>query len=214
MKKKLLVPLCFFIIFDCGARSTAYDNIDILPLYMWGWFGNATQLSKVIDNYKPKIVVELGSWLGSSTAFIAEKIGCEGIIYAVDVWEETPECLSALPNVIGDSKFYFNTLYQQFLSNMIHLKHDFHVIPIKTATLSAASLLKINPNLIYVDASHAEEDVYNDIIAWYEKLAVGGIMCGDDWSWHTVRAGVIKAATKLKQAIYHEDNFWWFDSKK
>ena len=38
------------------------------------------------------------------------------------------------------------------------------VVPVCVDTLEAARALDVMPQLIYVDASHEEEDVYNDIM--------------------------------------------------
>lgn len=214
MIKKLIVCTVFFYgIANCNTRPAAYNNIDILSPYIWGWFGNANYLLDIINTHRPKIVVELGSWLGTSTAFLAENIGNNGVVYAVDVWEETSECLVALPRTITDPDAFFKNLYHQFLSNMIYLNLDHKVIPIKSTSLLAAQEIDIQVDLVYVDASHAEEDVYNDIKAWYPKLVSGGLMCGDDWQWPTVRAGVMRIAKDLNQTVHYENNFWWFDLK-
>lgn len=54
-------------------------------------------------------------------------------------------------------------------------------------------------NMIYIDANHSTEAVYNDIIAWSKCLADGGILCGHDYcpGWESVKEGVDKAATVL-----------------
>jgi hypothetical protein len=41
-----------------------------------------------------------------------------------------------------------------------------------------------------LDASHDCESVKRDIIAWYPKIKVGGILAGDDYGWDTVRETV------------------------
>jgi predicted O-methyltransferase YrrM len=202
---------------SCAGKFSAYDKINILPLNIWGWFGNAYHLSEQLKKRDCAVVVELGSWLGASTSCMAENIGDNALVYAVDIWEGSPECASALSIGRGMSssevEVIFAQLYQQFLSNMIHLNLANKVVPIKMKTIHAAKLLNIRPDLVYVDASHAEEDVYNDIMAWYPKLVDGGIMCGDDWSWETVRAGVIRVAKDLNQTVTAAGNFWWFNPK-
>ena len=49
--------------------------------------------------------------------------------------------------------------------------------------------------LVYVDGSHDELDVYADLTAYWPLIPIGGVICGDDWSsdW----AGVITAVTRF-----------------
>lgn len=176
-------------------------------------WSNEKHLKRIIQEKKPKIVVELGSWLGKSTRFIAKNLldsKINGKVYAVDTWRGSAEHTSDRLDV----KNKLPTLYQQFLSNCIHHKMTSIIIPIRMTTLEAAKALNVKPDLIYVDASHHEEDVYNDIMVWYKKLARGGIMCGDDWTWQSVVNAVKRAAHELGQEIQFEYNFWWFKAKK
>jgi len=213
MKIKRVVIL-LSIAFICPVNSS-YQDIEILPFKAWDWFCNATQLTDIIKQERPKIVVELGSWLGTSTAFFAQNIDAEGKVYAIDIWDETPECTDVLRQSMNkeELKYFYATLYQQFLSNMIHLKLEDKVIPFRSKTVIAASLLDVQPDLVYVDACHNEEDVYSDIMVWYQKLKPGGTMCGDDWSWDGVRRGVERAAARLNQVITPDGNFWRFGKR-
>ena len=81
-------------------------------------------------------------------------------------------------------------------------------------TQEASRALNVMANLIYVDASHEEEDVYNDITQWYPHLAVGGIMCGDDWQCLAVQRAIKRAIKEIDQTVACDGNFWWFKVKK
>jgi hypothetical protein len=37
-------------------------------------------------------------------------------------------------------------------------------------------------DLVYIDASHVEENVLADLEAWYPKVRPGGLLCGHDWN--------------------------------
>lgn len=185
-----------------------YHSTPTLPLFMHGWFGPTNQryLRHFIQQYRPQIVVELGSWMGLSTIFMAQHMQQGAKLYAVDTWLGSVE-----HRVEPQFSCFLPTLYQQFLSNCKHHGVTNIVIPVRRTTLEAARMLSICPNLVYVDASHAEEDVYNDIMAWYPKLASKGILCGDDWGWESVQKGVIRAAKDLQKTFKTDDNFWFFD---
>lgn len=190
-----------------------YRSIELLPFDGHGWFARSNQvgLDHFIAQLQPKVVVELGSWLGASTCFIAERLHEDAVLYAIDNWnqvgsegvQKNPEWAAKLP-----------TLYQSFLSNVIHKELTHIIVPIRMDTREAAKALAIMPDLIYVDASHKEDDVYQDVRAWYPRLNKGGIMCGDDWSWQSVQKGVLRAAQEINQVVSNDGTFWWFEKKK
>jgi hypothetical protein len=71
---------------------------------------------------------------------------------------------------------------------------------------AAAQFDNESVDFLYVDASHSYEGVLGDLIAWYPKVKVGGVIAGDDWCFVTdgsrgVRRAVLdffgKAAARL-----------------
>jgi len=195
-----------------------YQSVSVLePDYFMGWFSHANRrmLKEFIETRKPLVIVEVGSWLGASTIFMAELMPLDGKIYAIDHWQGSPEhytdndLIKKLPN-----------LYQQFLSNVIHRNQTEKIIPMRMNSLEASEKLNVYPNLIYIDGSHQEDDVYDDIMAWYPKLAANGILCGDDYGWGNntlgyVKNGVHKAAKQLNLKVNVVENvFWYLEQKK
>jgi len=85
------------------------------------------------------------------------------------------------------------------------------VIPIQMTTDEAAKFIDIEADLIYVDADHSEESVYNDILNWYPKLSAKGIICGDDYAadHKGVIRGVGRAKKVLGKELYTDKRFWW-----
>ena len=194
-----------------GVKPDLYDSIKTLPYINHGWFTdeNKKYLIQFIEQLQPKIVVEIGSWLGLSTIEMASRLKNDSHLFAIDTWrgsiehEQNPEWKSFLP-----------TLFQQFLSNVKHKGLTHIIIPIRMDSLEAAQALDVAPQLVYIDASHDEESVFNDIINWYPKIAQGGICCGDDWQWAAVCKGVERAARALDiKTVHHGDVFWYFDPK-
>ncbi len=178
-----------------------YDSINLLPFDPHGWFFNSDQLVEICETLQPKTVIEVGSWLGASTRFIAELIPAEGKLYAVDTWLGSDEQAHK-----KDPRLH--RIYQIFLSNVVHAGLQNKIIPVRMTSMEAAEALSVKADLIYIDASHKTQDVYNDIIAWSMHLNSDGVICGDDWAWSSVRIAVQKAAIELKQQIVAEDNFW------
>ena len=180
-----------------------YRSITPLPFDGDGWFYNKHQLLKLFKSNDIKNVIEVGSWLGLSTRFFAEQLPRKGKVYAVDNWLGSSEH-------VGDKKL--EKLFHQFLSNAIHTNLAKKIIPIRMNSVEAAKAINIKADLIYIDASHEANHVYEDIIHWHPHLETNGIMCGDDWSYSaSVRAGVKQAAFHLRQVLITASDFWWFD---
>lgn len=180
-----------------------YNSIWTLPADDHGWFRNGFYLEKCIEERQVRIAVELGSWLGQSTIFIAQRLPENGLLYAVDTWLGSEDQIG-----LKDCEVRFPLLYQQFISNIKHAGLCDRVIPCRMTTLEGARCLMVSPELVYVDAAHDADSVYHDIMAWYPKLAPGGVMCGDDWDWSTVREGVHRAAQELGQKVWSDQAFW------
>lgn len=176
-----------------------YDSVELLPFDNHGWFLNADPLRECLKKKPARVVIEIGCWLGFSTRFIAHQLPEGGRIYAIDTWLGSEEHKD-------DPRLPF--LYQQFLSNVKHAGLTDKILPIRMHSLEAAKALNILADLIYIDASHDEESVYQDILHWHSHLAPGGILCGDDLRWESVWRGVVRAAEKLNRPISGEDNFW------
>ena len=199
--------LMLFIMLGAFIRPHAvepYDSIEDLPFDPHGWFGNGDKLEKIINEKQPQVVIEVGSWLGLSTRFIAGSVPEGAKVYAVDTWGGSPQ-----ENVhLQDPRLPY--LYQLFLSNVKHAGFADTIIPIRMDSLEAAKALNVQADLIYIDAAHDTASVLADITHWYPHLNPDGVMCGDDWKWDSVRVAVEICARHFKKNIYSNDNFWCF----
>jgi glycosyltransferase involved in cell wall biosynthesis/predicted O-methyltransferase YrrM len=184
-----------------------YHSVEPLAFDPQGWLDHSTRekLRELLAARAAHVVVELGSWLGLSTRFLAEQLPPNGKVYAVDTWLGSEEInrQAAMARRLPD-------LYQRFLSNVIHAGLTDRIVPVRMTTVEAAAALDVLPDLVFVDASHQEADVYADIMAWYPRLMPGGVLCGDDWnSYQSVRSGVERAAGELQRRVEHQGNCWW-----
>lgn len=215
MKKWILVVLltstCFAgssqVFHELRARADqAYANVEIMPAYNHGWFSDSNQkwLHHFIVTTKPQVVIEVGSWLGNSTIFMAQHMQPGAQLYAIDHFEGSIET-----DYLSDM---YPTLYQQFLSNAIHANVNNTIIPIKQSSQEAFNSLngKVKADLIYIDAAHDTESVYKDITMYSQLLDTHGIMTGDDWGWPSVRAAVERYAQEHGKQVVAEGNFWFY----
>jgi Methyltransferase domain len=203
----------FFLIFSSVVISVIqcdlpppYDSAQILPFFEHSWYNNQNEIESLINEYRIKTIIEVGSWLGSSTRHMAQCVPEDGIVFAVDHWkgsiehQEGQSC--SVPGLDLDK------LYAYFLSNTIQSGLAHKIVPIRMESLQAAAELKVQVDLIYIDASHDEESVYKDLEAWYPHLNNNGILCGDDWPSFEVRNAVTCFAQKYGLHIIANNFFW------
>lgn len=202
--KALLLLLSLLSYQSLFALSEPYQSIRILPFDNTGFFINERQIEALLKTRSFKTIIEVGSWLGMSTRFIAERVSPMSKVYAVDTWKGTlnEECHQKDPRLPH--------LYQLFLSNVRHAGLTEVIVPIRMESLEAAKALDVQADLIYIDAAHDTASVYADIMAWYPHLVEGGVLCGDDWGWESVRTAVIMGAQTLGKQIHADGYFWQY----
>jgi hypothetical protein len=157
-----------------------------------GWLFPSTQemLSRFLSS-NTELVVELGSWLGLSTRFIASRAPRAAVI-AIDHWQGSPEHQHdpALRELLPK-------LYETFLVNCWNDRA--RIIPVRAGTLQGLERVArsgLQPGCIYLDADHSFEAVSADLQA-IQRLFPKAIIVGDDWNWEGVR----RAATDFSNAV-------------
>lgn len=194
-----------------------YNNLELLPLDVQGWQGNFPIFKKLIVDLKPSIIIEVGTWKGQSALEMAKwvkRLDLDTKIYCIDTW------LGALEFWEGDhgaerdllQKNGYPQIYYQFISNVVHNNMQDIILPFPNTSLIAARFFSnkgINPELVYIDASHDAEDVYLDITYYYKLLKNNGIIFGDDYGINSVKLGLEKFCNEnnIKYEILY-GNFW------
>lgn len=150
-------------------------------------------------------VVEVGSFLGRSTAALSDSIP-ERTVYAVDNWTGSTQDQSSgwWPIIMLDRPP--NWLFNRFLLNAAD-----NVFPLQLDSFAAADQFDaddIRFGMIFLDNDHDYEWVKQEIAAWAPLLADGGILCGHDYApgW-----GVMKAVDEVlpKREIVPNTSIWY-----
>ncbi len=105
----------------------------------------------------------------------------------------------------------YPTVYYQFLANVCHQGLQDRIIPFpQTASIAALwfRYYGITADVIYLDASHEEEDVYQDLCNYWEIVARNGVLFGDDYAWDGVRLAVNRFAKEEKKQIAFVADKW------
>ena len=179
---------------------------------------------KWIQNFKPSVIIEVGSFLGYSAIKMAkevQRLNLNTKIICVDTWlgslEHYDHSDSRLNYVNGYPSMYYN-----FISNVILENVHSIIYPFPFPSSVAFKILKgifsdlnINADFIFIDGSHEEDDVYTDLTHYYQLLSNNGEIWGDDWDWDSVKNAVIKFSDQ-SNTPYHVDtnNIHWFIKKQ
>ena len=88
-----------------------------------------------------------------------------------------------------------------------------YIVPFPNTSLIGARWFakqKLQADVIYVDGSHEEDDVYLDLKSYWPILRPGGVLFGDDWNttWYGVICAVNRFARERSLEIHHTPNRW------
>ncbi len=180
-----------------------YENIE-------GWFGFEKLYSEMVDNYNNAIFVEVGSWLGKSSSYMAVEIFNKKKnieFFCVDTWEgSSTESLHQNHELCVSKK-----LYDQFLLNIEPVKEI--IKPIRNFSVEASKLfLDETLDFCFIDADHRYENVLQDLLHWFPKIKAGGTFGGHDYNSNW--PGVMKAVDEfvsnnnLILNIHSEQSSW------
>lgn len=177
-----------------------FEGFSVVPdTKLWGWNGDRELFTELIVDVKPSLIIEVGSWMGQSASTMARACQMnpeteDTVVICVDTWLGSkehwrdPELIHHLELVNG-----YPTFFLRFMTNMVNAGVQDNIVPVPMPSQIAASYLKdfsLKADLIYIDGSHDEKDVYDDLYAYWDLLAPGGSVFGDDWSWRTVSDAV------------------------
>jgi len=199
--------------------KSIYEGFDPLPADISGWQGNSKVFVNLIEELKPKTIIEVGTWKGQSAINMGntvKKLELNTTIYCVDTWLGAIEFWTWLKHTKErnlEQRHGYPQIYYQFLSNVVHSGLQDVIIPFPNTSETGFRYFKglgITAELIYIDASHEEEDVYNDVRKYYTLLTNNGIIFGDDYySWEGVRNAVNRFVAENNFTLeILENNFW------
>jgi len=169
--------------------------------------------AELIDKINPGLIIEIGSYKRYSAICMANNIKKKNIdfrIICIDTW------LDMFPVDFKYIKNGYPTIYYQFVYNIIHDNLQNNIIPLPAPSRKAFGILKnkVEADMVYIDGSHEDIDVYYDCKNYWSLIKVGGLMFGDDWTWEGVRSGVITFAEENKLHVQlHQNQVHWIIQK-
>jgi predicted O-methyltransferase YrrM len=162
---------------------------------IYGYFDFADIYTHALNQFPNGRFIEIGSWLGKSTCFMAETIKENNFntkFYTVDTFLGEINATDQQEIVQKEG----GNIYNRFLHNMKEAEVIDYVTPLMTTSEEASKLFDDKSfDFIFIDAEHLYEFVKQDLNNWYPKLKDGGIFAGHDY-----REGVKKAVDEYFQS--------------
>ena len=166
-----------------------------------GWFNYSESYDRIVDTIEDNgKIVEIGSFLGRSTSYLATSLfnaGKENVkIYSVDTYAGSSEH--------GSLKIPKDFL-PMFKENLKFFIGREMVVPLQGRSDSPDILNRFKDeeiDFIMVDGAHEHEAVVDDITNWWPKLKPDGIMFGDDFDLESVKEAVFKTLPKIGAKSY------------
>lgn len=187
-------------------RERLYKGVDIYAGFdadsskvdMQGWGSDHPILPWTIENLKPQLIIEVGSWKGRSAINMAKHIQSLGLdteVLCIDTWLGSPEHWQG-PQDYWDSLRMTHgrpQLYDTFINNVIANGCKEQITPLSLNSEAAFYVLQklgVQSSMIYIDAGHEYDSVMRDMQMYWQLLEDGGVMILDDYvTW----PGVTKA---------------------
>ena len=149
-----------------------------------------------------KVMVEIGSYQGESTAIFAKNITTLEKLYAVDPWQngydEKDVCSEEYDMSIVESNFDIRTKEYDVINKMKMTSLEF-VDSIEDGSL----------DFVYIDGLHTYDTCNTDIQNWISKVKKGGYIGGHDYLYRCFK-GVVRAVDENfgKPDITFKDTSW------
>ena len=139
-------------------------------------------IHEILDNC-PLVGAEIGVAAGDHAREILECLDIKKL-YLIDIWE------SYLQNGVAVD-CYFN-YYEAVVDEFSHYRN---VEILREYSTFAASKVPDELDFVYIDGNHEYEAVKEDILHWYPKIRIGGILSGHDY--YTQWPGIIEAVNEF-----------------
>ena len=172
--------------------NTMASSMQMIPEYHGAssWWEHVPIAHWLIENIKPRTVVELGTHYGVSFFAFCEAAKIyspESFIYAVDTWE-------------GDSQagYYGCDVFERVAT--YQGKHHQQRSRLIKSTFDAAAqhFAEQSLDIVHIDGLHTYESVRHDFNTWLPKIRHGGSLLFHDWNVREGDFGVWRLWEEIK----------------
>ena len=154
--------------------------------------------------------VEVGSWYGKSTAYMAVAIANskKNIKFdAVDTWRGSPEHQKG--EEYEDENAINDTLFNVFQENMKPAAGYYN--PVKMDSIEASKQYEDESlDFVFIDGDHSFEAALKDFQNYYPKIKKGGIFAGHDIQLDSIRNALSYFLKERTNEVTGVNNSAWY----
>ena len=197
-----------------GSDYDPYVNFIPIEFDGGGWSSEHESFGLYINQFRPKLIVEVGTWFGGSSRTMTKACLDAGIedfeIVCIDTflgsfehWDRTSATMKFINGRPNN--------YEQFISNTIHYKYQPYITPFPVDSINGYHVLKnlgITPDMVYIDAGHDYASALADYRNYAEILKPAGVLIGDDWHHQPIKDAA-KDTFREGTVIDHGAKFAW-----
>ena len=169
--------------FQLPARLTEIDS----------WHTHIPFAFFAVEQLRPDVLVELGTWRGDSYCAFAQAVATLGLptrCFAVDTWAGDAHTGPYDGAVLGDLKRHHDPHYDAF-SSLLQMTFDDALGRFADGSV----------DLLHIDGCHRYEAVSHDFNSWLPKLSPRGVVLFHDTAEHMDEFGVWRLWDELR-ALY------------
>lgn len=139
-----------------------------------------------LGNKEDPNIVEIGSYCGESTLIINSCFS-SATINSVDPYASYREDnstydLDEQAKELKEAEAVFDAICQRFPNIKKNKAHSLDFV---------SSVPDQSLDFVYIDGDHSYAAAKRDIVSWIPKVKVGGVICGHDITWQTVRKALV-----------------------
>jgi len=169
-----------------------FKDIDLVS----AWVGHKTFAYDLVSNFKPKLIVELGTHKGASFFAMCQAVkdhNLDTLLVAIDTWT-------------GDkhSGLYKNSIYREVKNVIAKIYPNIKTELIKDYFDNALNFFKPKTiDLLHIDGLHTYDAVKHDFDNWIDKLSPNGIILMHDITEKSKDFGVYKFWDEIKDKYHY-----------
>jgi predicted O-methyltransferase YrrM len=144
-----------------------------------GWMTEQELTWLAREAARARRIVELGSWRGRSARALADNTS--GTVFCVDTWSDDATGIPGYWTTTEERPDGPDWLWREFKKN---INGSPRVVTLRMTTRRAAGFAKgtgMQFDMVFIDASHDQQSVREDIQDWRPLLRPGGLLCGHDY---------------------------------
>lgn len=156
-------------------------------------------LFNLVRTKRPRVIVEIGSYLGASSCFMAAAIAryrLNSRLYCVDTWRN-----DAMSEGARDT-------YEEFLHNTAPFSQA--IRPVRQMSVDAAKEFREQIDLLFIDGDHRYAAVREDWTCWSRHLGETAVVAFHDIGWaEGVQRVVAEQVSPLAAFEERLPNLYW-----